>query len=164
MKTENNKIIAEFMGLELEETLSDKMVYARLEFNNPNKQNDCQTEFYEEHELLYHFNWNWLIEVIEKCRECQIFGSQRLIDNINNRLMQLDLLATYNNVVDFIEWHNQNKPKQYPFNEGDDYWVIEDNKPVLSCWDYMSEEVHDENPNKIYYKSEEDAHEALLNS
>lgn len=53
--------------------------------------------------------------------------------------------------------------KQYPFNEGDDYWVIEDNKPILSTWDCISEQMHDDNPNRIYYQSEEDAHEALLN-
>ena len=52
---------------------------------------------------------NWLIPTIEKCRESQIFGSERLINNIYRRLLKLDLLATYENVVDFITWHNQQK-------------------------------------------------------
>ena len=57
----------------------------------------------------YHSDWNWLITAIEKCRESQIFGSQRLIDNIDKRLLKLDLFATYENVVDFIQYHNQQK-------------------------------------------------------
>jgi len=30
----------------------------------------------------------------------------------------------------------------YPFNEGDDYYTIEDNDIVWSCWDEQSEELH----------------------
>lgn len=62
--------------------------------------------------LLFHESWDWLIPVIEKCKESQIFGSQRLITNIYNRLLELDILATHANVVDFIEFYNQNKPQQ----------------------------------------------------
>lgn len=47
--------------------------------------------------------------------------------------------------------------KKYPFQEGDDYWVIEDGKPIWSCWDYISEELYDENPNKLLFSSEADA-------
>ena len=67
-----------------------------------------KTEF-QSNQLKFHSDWNWLIPTIEKCRESQIFGSQRLIDNIDKRLLKLDLLATYENVVDFIQWHNQQK-------------------------------------------------------
>ena len=95
---ENNKIIAEFMQVS---RLKD--LYVLL----------CPltgtTLFIEADELNYNLDWNWLIEAIEKCREMQIFGSQRLIDNIDNRLLKLDLLATYSNVVDFIKWHNEQK-------------------------------------------------------
>jgi len=47
--------------------------------------------------------------------------------------------------------------KEYPFNEGDDYWTIEDGEVIWSCWDDVSEEIHDENPDKEYFKSEEEA-------
>jgi hypothetical protein len=63
----------------------------------------------ETHHNQYHENWNELIPVIEKCRERQIFGSQGLINNIDNRLIQLDLLATHGNVVSFIEFYNLKK-------------------------------------------------------
>ena len=46
---------------------------------------------------------------------------------------------------------------KYPFKEGDDYWTIDDDQIVWSCWDDISEQLHDENPGKLYFKSEEDA-------
>ena len=55
----------------------------------------------------------------------------------------------------------------YPFNEGDDYWTIEENETtgelevVWSCWDDESEGFHDENPDQAYYSSEADANTAL---
>ena len=47
--------------------------------------------------------------------------------------------------------------KKYPFNEGDDYWTVENGEVVWSCWDDVSEELFDENPNKKTFKSEEEA-------
>ena len=99
MNTENNKIIAEFMGIADEiETGATSLI-----------QIEGITGYYKNDDLKYHSDWNWLMEAIEKCREMQIFGSQRLIDNIDNRLLKLDLLATYKNVVDFISWYNEQK-------------------------------------------------------
>lgn len=68
----------------------------------------------EPEEMLFHQSWDWLMYAIEKCRESQIFGSQRLITNIDNRLLKLDILGVYANVVEFIEFYNSNK---YPINE-----------------------------------------------
>ena len=45
--------------------------------------------------------------------------------------------------------------KKYPFNEGDEYWVVEDGELICSCWDDVSEEIHDENPNTRYFTEEE---------
>lgn len=78
--TENNKMIAEFMA--------DKKVTA--------------------HHNMYHESWNELMPVIEKCRESQIFGRHRLIRNIDKGLMELDIIRTYRNVVDYITWYNNN--------------------------------------------------------
>jgi len=41
--------------------------------------------------------------------------------------------------------------KKYPFNDGDDYWTVEDGVLECSCWDDISEEIFDEKPNRIYY-------------
>ena len=46
----------------------------------------------------------------------------------------------------------QEKP-QYPFNEGDTYYTLEDGEWIESCWDDISEEMHDKNPDKKYYKA-----------
>lgn len=50
--------------------------------------------------------------------------------------------------------------KNYPFNEGDDYWTLEshrhdDNKicAVQSCWDDISEELFDEDRSKLYFET-----------
>ena len=47
--------------------------------------------------------------------------------------------------------------KLYPFNEGDDYYTIENGDIIYSCWDDVSEEMHDENPNKKYFSNTNDA-------
>lgn len=58
--------------------------------------------------------------------------------------------------------NNINTMSKYPFNEGDDYYTIEDGQVVWSCWDNISEELFDENPNKKYYSTKSEAQ--LINS
>jgi hypothetical protein len=40
---------------------------------------------------------------------------------------------------------------QYPFEDGDTYYTIEDGEWIESTWDSVSEEIHDEKPNIEYY-------------
>ena len=79
---ENNKLIAKFMNYANGRRLTDDLL-----------------------KTLYN-DWNSLMPVVEKCKERQIFGSQGLINNIDKRLLQVDLLATYGNVISFIEFYN----------------------------------------------------------
>jgi hypothetical protein len=51
--------------------------------------------------------------------------------------------------------------KKYPFEEGDDYWTIQDEQVVWSCWDDISEELYSKN--KLYFTSQEKAEEFLNN-
>ena len=51
--------------------------------------------------------------------------------------------------------------RKYPFEEGDDYWTIQDGQVVWSCWDDISEELY--NKNKLYFTSQERAEEFLNN-
>ncbi len=64
---------------------------------------------------------------------------------------------------------------KYPFNEGDTYYTLErvtlkelmllrnngENPYIFqvieSCWDSVSEEMHDEDPGKLYFKTREKA-------
>jgi hypothetical protein len=52
---------------------------------------------------------------------------------------------------------------EYPFEEGDHYWTIEDGKVVWSCWDNISEELFRENPDQEYFETEEGAKNSLNN-
>lgn len=56
--------------------------------------------------------------------------------------------------------------KKYPFQEGDDYWTLKESWSTSSgvyegsifiwgCWDDVSEELHDENPDTEYYTDDE---------
>jgi len=57
---------------------------------------------------------------------------------------------------------NKMKKKKYPFNEGDNYFTIENNIVIWSAWDDVSEDIHDENPNKQYFKTAKEAKKYIL--
>jgi len=40
----------------------------------------------------------------------------------------------------------------YPFSDGDTYYTLDGDEWVESTWDSVSEEIHDDNPNKEYYR------------
>ena len=96
--TENNNIIivAEFMELLIEK----KLVYI------PKYNSGAWKKLSK---LKYHSDWNLLMEVVLKCKENQIFGSQHLIDKIDNALVFVDIEAVYNDCVDFIKWYKEQK-------------------------------------------------------
>jgi len=82
----NNKIIAEFMGLNI-----DKGVQAD----------------YMEHELKYHTSWDWLMPVIEKIQGLVVDNPEldwQLYDDIRLNIPYLD--DTYNMVVYTIKEYN----------------------------------------------------------
>ena len=106
----NNKIITEFMGIEPEQTLKNETVYAiEMSRNNPKKLNDIATEFYSEDELKYHLSWDWIIPVMNLCKERQLFGSQHLIDKIDDALTcDCEIEHLHEALVVFIEYYNKN--------------------------------------------------------
>lgn len=112
-KTENNQLIAEFMGLELEETLKGLMVYARKEQKDSTKENNIQTEFYEPKELLYHFSWDWLMPVVSYIVSDFEFNEQHELSDNEHRENIMDIIPfgriedTYDAVAQFIKWFNQ---------------------------------------------------------
>jgi hypothetical protein len=68
--------------------------------------------------------------------------------------------AETNNVLEelvFVTDNSEFEDDDYPFNEGDDYYTIEDGEVIKSCWDDVSESDYDENPNQIYFAFEENA-------
>ena len=77
------------------------------------------------------------------------------------RMSKQEIADNVNHVVDMVQREQESRRSRYPFEEGDDYWTIERGRVVWSCWDWVSEQMHDENPNQVYYKSESDAKDSL---
>jgi hypothetical protein len=109
---ENNKLIAEFMGLPTEVFKSGIVNYYFREFNSGS--------WYEEHELSYNVSWDWLIPVVDKIENTFIDGDKPII-TIQQGLCEIELWkydepnyfqgnskleSTYECVVSFIEWYN----------------------------------------------------------
>ena len=108
MNTENNKLIAEFMGYEVEQDLYGGIPVTGM------KTITSTTDT-----LKFHNNWNWLMEVVEKIESLgywlnRINGDVWIVNNndkviINNSMHQGGIEASYNAVVDFIKWYNIEK-------------------------------------------------------
>ena len=105
---ENNKIIAEFMGLS-----KTTMFYNLKTGNYVKKENDdCDiqveivylknkkpiTNFY------YHSDWNWLMEVVEKV--LQVGDNTDQWDNVLNELQSVNIDNVYEAVIEFIKSQN----------------------------------------------------------
>jgi hypothetical protein len=114
MKTiEGNELIAEFMGLEAEQTLLGEWVYARYERVFPHSDDErTRTEFYNLRELRYHNDWNWLMEVV--CQVENTEGSKgyfengvHIVDTSGLMVSPLNIRNVWSEIVDFIEYHNQ---------------------------------------------------------
>ena len=114
---QKNKLIAEFMGFELNDT--DQYYVPNL-------------GSFEDFLLQFHNNWNWLMKVVEKIESLGYFLmayefeddekneksgefwaqiSDKLLIDINSLInltgQPSKLVATYTAVVEFIKWYNQ---------------------------------------------------------
>ncbi len=102
---ENNKIIAEFMGLSKNRHLYESPISGKyIEV------------------LKYDTSWNWLMEVVEKIESlpngrfkieiynniCRIYDHEEF-DEIVELSEKTKIEATYNACVEFINWYNQQK-------------------------------------------------------
>ena len=122
--TENNKIIAEFMGAKLTKDL--KIMYPVYEGDSSYVKN-----------LKYHSDWSWLMEVVEKIETISVFGklpeffimydnreefkgwywlievpkkfSKECYNDKNREKTKIE--AVYNACAEFIKWYNENKSK-----------------------------------------------------
>ena len=103
--TDNNKLIAKFMGSNL---------------------NGLESWQYEE-ELQYHTSWDWLMPVVEKIEEDEIYnidilqygtiissntkeqGYLEIVNNVADISFDRKIDHTYKAVVEFIKSYNQKK-------------------------------------------------------
>jgi len=90
MTMEDNKLIAEFMGL----VVSDRDNYTSELHTNVDA------------DLKYHTSWDWLMPVVQKC-----FDTQQPEEGqhyfINESLLTMDIEVVYDRVVEFIKEHNE---------------------------------------------------------
>ena len=99
---ENNELIAGFMGLAMQHASNDGKFPL---FENPHT-----GEYEDSIELSYNESWDWLMPVVNLCKERQIFGSQNLIDKIDNVLTcNCEIENLYETVVEFIKFYNDKK-------------------------------------------------------
>ena len=95
MTMEDNKLIAEFMGLSIKEGVSyytdaDDMFPMGIEVEEPY--------------LPYHTSWDWLMPVVEKCMGLyEHYEVKRIADAV----MTFDINTAYAEVVEFINEHNK---------------------------------------------------------
>ena len=95
---EDNKLIAEFMGLDTEVFWSGKVNYY------------FSSSWYEEHELSYNVSWDWLIPVIEKIQDKHLENPELdywSVDEI--RLAIPNIQQVHYLVVEFIKDYNNGK-------------------------------------------------------
>ena len=91
----NNKLIALFMG--------GKMVVEDRGINIIQMPSEIQ---YDLNGLRYNSSWDWLIPCVEKC--LTVGDDSNQWDEVLNALQTVSIEDTYNAVVEFIKWYNEN--------------------------------------------------------
>jgi hypothetical protein len=109
--TENNKLIAEFMGKEYK---NNAIVVSTNYITGQNPSGKVWQE------PKYHNDWNWLMEVVEKIEKNFIVdimnsaisiheqkSGEMIVDNCVD-IQKTKIQCVYIGVVEFIKWYNEN--------------------------------------------------------
>ena len=120
--TENNKLIAKFMG-------EQKQPFEFPQFGYINIMGDWKDTFFD-NQLKFHKDWNWLMKVVEKIHSMQSYGvlinpngtyiqdeDDKVIcmtfknEEVNGEIISSsNIEATFNCCAEFVKWYNeQNK-------------------------------------------------------
>jgi len=105
MNIENNKIIAEFMGNLTNENNIVVWKNAPKYINELTRLEDAK----------YHTDWNWLMEIVEKIYQTDLYYDKYIDFNssmFSSGKIELStkISSVYNGCVEFIKWYNeQNK-------------------------------------------------------
>jgi hypothetical protein len=127
-----NKIIAEFMGYTYfpfnMEGVKDpgwKTTKDTSHFTKNNKlfflRDSVERDYLcrNHHQLCYHSDWNWLMEVCKKINETKLLLPMNGIEDsimpwINAKrpvvkgLINMDIMETWSSVVEYIKWYKKN--------------------------------------------------------
>ena len=96
---ENNQLIAEFMGMQK----TDIGWYDAEELMDLWYTTDNTFD-----ELLFNKSWDWLMPVVKKCRE-ESNAEDSHWESVYYSLEGCDIDVTYQSVVNFIKWYNEQK-------------------------------------------------------
>jgi len=91
----NNKLIAEFLGIQIEE--GQERIYI----------NGLGTELIE---YTFNTDWNWLMKAVEKCLtklDTYNVTTNEHYNNIHDSLWSINITEVYKAVVEFIKFHNE---------------------------------------------------------
>ena len=114
--TENNKLIAEFLG-------EIKQPFEFPQFGYINSMGDWKDTFFD-NQLKFHSDWNWLMQVVEKIESlgynidtmkvditkyqssqfCGIYIDGKII---YTNYCETKIEAVYNACLEFIKWYNK---------------------------------------------------------
>ena len=106
--TENNILLAEFLGKHIKEGKNYHEFFA------------INSKLYSTDELKFHNDWNWLMQVVEKIESIgfwvEILGGVHNVcqigtTNEENSFIYLDdevkIEAVYNACIKFVKWYNE---------------------------------------------------------
>ncbi len=102
---ENNKIIAEFMGL----SIMHNIVYAKetIITHNERMLDHCNISI-----AKYDSSWDWLIPVVNRIYDNDMYYQyvKETSGQFENKIKihTLNIKTTYKEVIKFIDWYNKN--------------------------------------------------------
>lgn len=104
MNTENNKLIAKFLGWKEQTDPTEKWF---TQFFNQHGERKGGTN---KEPLLFHSDWNWLMEVVFKCLEiCNNEMLNEWEDSFSGAFFSMDIVQMYEEAISFIKWYNSTK-------------------------------------------------------
>ena len=95
MSKENNKLIAEFMGMANERHSDGRYLFT----TDIDELKGADTRFWEE--LYFHVSWDWLMPVVEKIED-YLSDNVGIVGYFDECLSSNDLDTRYQAVVEFI--------------------------------------------------------------
>jgi hypothetical protein len=106
MKTEDNKLIAEFLGSNQVKEGEGFDLYSNMNFNflfEDVKGDDPDAKhFYLAEELKFHTSWDWIMPAVDKINIVVGDNMNALQDDIHNAMARVDKSATHHSIVEFI--------------------------------------------------------------
>lgn len=105
--TENNKLIAEFMGWKIGHPELLELRWGNEWFEGRDKKT---TKGY----LHFNSDWNWIMEVVDKVYSSDIYYDKYIEHNSSmfssgKIKLSANIDHVYKQIVEFIKWYNQNQ-------------------------------------------------------